>query len=268
MEKVSMAAEKGPDISLISVADLGRSHGSAVILDARPRKVWQASHIPGSLSFSWETYTRTDSRGIPYQLLPPDQLATALGTMGIDATTQVMIYGDADKSWGGEGWAAWVLAWLGHTGKIRILDGGVQEWKAMGRAFESGDPGEHILPKTYAYHLRDYLRVSTDMIQKKPSSYQIVDTRSLLEWVMGRIPGAKRIEWGHFFTGPQRRPISPDSMRRILSDNGIDPARPVVYVCAGGIRSGYAWMVHQLAGLPSAMNDVEGMAAWDKLPHR
>ncbi len=46
--------------------------------------------------------------------------------------------------------------------------------------------------------------------------------------------------------------------------NGVDTTHPVVYYCHGGIRSGYVWLVHQLAGLPTARNYSGGMAAWQK----
>jgi thiosulfate/3-mercaptopyruvate sulfurtransferase len=36
----------------------------------------------------------------------------------------------------------------------------------------------------------------------------------------------------------------------------------VVYYCAGGIRSGYAWLIHHLAGLPEAVNFEGGMEEW------
>jgi thiosulfate/3-mercaptopyruvate sulfurtransferase len=44
----------------------------------------------------------------------------------------------------------------------------------------------------------------------------------------------------------------------------VNTAKPVVYYCAGGIRSAYTWLVHELAGLPDARNYEGGMAAWQK----
>ena len=103
-----------------------------VILDARPLKNIQDGHLPGALPFCWETYTRTDDHGVKYRTLPPGQLAQALGAMGVSHTDPILVYGDADSSWGGEGWVVWVLALLGHQGPVRFLDGGVNAWQAKG----------------------------------------------------------------------------------------------------------------------------------------
>ena len=120
------------DVGLIEPRALARNPAAWVVLDSRPKSEWQAGHIPGARSFSWEDYTRTDGKGIPYKVRPPREMAEGLGAMGIDEKTPVTVYGDADKSWGGEGWTVWVLAWLGHKGPIRLLNGGIQEWRAGG----------------------------------------------------------------------------------------------------------------------------------------
>lgn len=71
------------DIGLINVKKLSNELNKWVILDARPKKEWLKGHIPGSISFSWEDYTRTDEKGIKYRTLQPEQLAKYLGEMGI-----------------------------------------------------------------------------------------------------------------------------------------------------------------------------------------
>ncbi|MDO8303411.1 MAG: rhodanese-like domain-containing protein, partial [Sedimentisphaerales bacterium] len=89
------------NMSLIEPSVLNGELSKYVILDARPKSEWQASHIPGALSFSWENFTRTDEKGVPFRVLPPQEMAAALGGMGLDEKTPIVIYGDADKSWGG-----------------------------------------------------------------------------------------------------------------------------------------------------------------------
>jgi thiosulfate/3-mercaptopyruvate sulfurtransferase len=91
------------NLGLIEPAVLNGEQAKWVVLDARPKAEWQAGHIPGARSFCWENYTRTDEKGVEYRVLPPQQLAAALADMGIDEKTPVVVYGDADTSWGGEG---------------------------------------------------------------------------------------------------------------------------------------------------------------------
>lgn len=234
-----------------------------MVLDARPKKQWRAAHIPGAVSFCWEDYTRTDEKGIPYRTIPPQQLAEALGKIGINEHTSLVVYGDADTSWGGEGWAAWVFAWIGHQGKVRLLNGGIQAWVDKGLGVKTG--AEHLNDAKSVYHqqVQPSFTITAKEIRNDPSSYQLVDTRSTFEWIKGRIPGAVHISWEKFFTGKNRNVIGRSELKSLLADDDIIPDGTVVYYCTGGIRSGYAWLAHCLAGLPPAVNFEGGTAEWE-----
>jgi thiosulfate/3-mercaptopyruvate sulfurtransferase len=259
---------RSADLGLIDAAVLNSDSSRWVVLDARPKAEWEAGHIPGSRSFSWENYTRTDEKGVEFRIFPPRELAAALADLGIDEKTPVVIYGDADKSWGGEGWNAWVLSWLGHKGPIRVLDGGIKAWS--GRNLALTKPSENnIVKKTrYQVDLKPQLDISTEELDLKKGSLAVVDVRSTFERLKARIPGSVHIPWEKFYKGSNRHPISSAELRNLLADHDIDTSRPVVYYCLGGIRSSYAWLVHQLAGLPTAQNYEGGMAAWQKRPAR
>ena len=252
------------NMSLIEPSALNGELPKYVILDARPKSEWQAGHIPGALSFSWVDFTRTDEKGVQFRVLPPQEMASALGGMGIDEKTPIVIYGDTDKSWGGEGWAAWVLAWLGHSGSVRILNGGIQAWRNEGLKVTVDAPNNRE-KTTYNYKLSPQWDISTAEIEQQKSPMVLIDTRSTMEWLRGSIPGAIHIEWTKFYTGADRRPLDAKAFRQQLKDNGVDTSKPIIYYCRGGIRSGYAWMVHQLSGLPDARNYEGGMEAWWKL---
>jgi thiosulfate/3-mercaptopyruvate sulfurtransferase len=255
-------AGKAPaaDIALMEASALHQSLPSWAILDARPEKEWQAGHIPGAGSFSWENYTRTDEKGIRYRVLPPQELAAALGKMGIDENTPVAVYGDADSSWGGEGWVCWVLAWLGHKGPVRVVNGGIAAWRSQGLPVTMEKNARSGDAPVYHYQIQNPVNITADDIRGNPPRFQLVDTRSTREWIMGRLPGATHIPWEKFYAGENRQPVT----RALLSKYGVDPDRPVVYYCTGGIRSGYAWLVHHLAGLPEAVNFEGGTEEWEK----
>jgi thiosulfate/3-mercaptopyruvate sulfurtransferase len=232
------------------------------VLDARPEKEWQQGHIPGALSFSWENYTRTDADGVKWRILPPEELADALGAMGILHTNAVLVYGDADTSWGGEGWLVWMLAWLGHQGPVYFLDGGIQRWRA-GKQEVSADAGEKRAPVKYEMNLAPHVNISSAQIQAQNDQINLVDTRGYLtEWLFGRLPGAIHISWEKFYQGRHRRVLPPEELKELLVKQGVDLNKPVVYYCTAGIRSGYAWLVHQLSGLPAAVNYEGGTEEW------
>jgi len=287
---------QGADLKLIDAAQLRGSLSKWVVLDARPVKEWEKAHIPGALSLSWESYTRTDEEQIPYRILPPEEMAEALGKLGISSESAVVIYGDADESWGGEGWGCWMFAWMGHQGDVRVLSGGVQAWESNRYSLTSDD-NRSIKPVEYRAAPLSSMNISAREIHDNPAKYQLVDTRSTLEWFKGHLPDAIHIPWEKFFKGKQRTPLDSSELKALLSKSGVNienhknlmtieadkdigkngkdigrnsvsVGKKVVYYCTGGIRSGYAWMVHSLAALPEAMNFEGGTAEWDRVIKR
>ncbi len=253
----------GFDLRRIDASTAATEQNQWVFLDARPLKKWQENHIPGALSFSWETYTGTDADGVKYRIFPPEKLAAALGEMGIRNTDAIVVYGDADSSWGGEGWLVWMLAWLGHQGPVYCLDGGIGAWQAKGLPVSKATE-KNRAPTAYALKVQTQINISAKEITNRQKSINLVDTRSYLtEWLPGHIPGAIHIPWEKFYEGSHRRALSPEALKALLIHHGVDLRKPVVYYCTGGIRSGYAWMVHELSGLPGAVNFEGGMEEWN-----
>lgn len=280
---------------LIDIPQLKDDTAKWVILDARPLKYWEKSHIPKSISFCWENYTKTDENQIAYRILPPVQIAQAFGKLGISDKTNIVVYGDADESWGGEGWLCWVFAWLGHKGDIRLLKGGIQAWEKGGyplisekdiqaKNLQTKDnqdrdnkiiqPVEYKLNLTYASSQSSLKTSSVNIYAKEIhdnlDKYQLVDTRSTIEWFKGHLPNAVHIPWEKFFKGRDRSPLNAEELKSLLNKNGLNMEKTVVYYCTGGIRSGYAWMVHQLAAMelkeiPKAINFEGGTEEWEKV---
>lgn len=252
------------DLGLIDAAALKGNPAKWVILDARPKADWEAGHIPGALSFSWDNYTRTDEKEVRYSSFPPQELAVALAGLGIDEMSPVVVYGDADKSWGGEGYDVWLFSWLGHKGPVRLLNGGIQAWRSRNLPLAKGAERPSAKKARYQVELKPQFSVSTEDVQKGKNAYTLVDVRSTFEWLKSRIPGAIHIPWEDFYTGRDRHPLPPPELKKLLARHGVDTTKPVVYYCLGGVRSAYAWMTHQLAGLPAARNYKGGWAAWEK----
>lgn len=252
------------DLGLIDADDLNLNISRWVVLDGRPKTEWEKGRIPGARSFSWEDYTRTDEKGAQYSIFPAEELAHALAGLGIDEKTPVAVYGDADKSWGGEGWDVWVLSRLGHQGPIRLLNGGIRAWRGRNLPLTKGPEKPRVKKDGYHVDLKPGIEISTEDLESQKERFVVVDVRSTLEWLRGRIPGAIHLPWERFYSGANRYPLGPAELKKLLADHGVDLQRPVVYYCLGGVRSGYAWTVHELAGLPDARNYTGGMAAWQK----
>lgn len=256
------------DLGLIDVTTLNRNPSKWVILDARPKAEWEAGHIPGAQSFSWDNYTRTDDKGVQFSSFPPQELSVVLAGLGIDEKTPVVVYGDADKSWGGEGYDIWLLSWLGHTGPIRLLNGGIQAWRGQNLPLVKANDRPPVKKARYHVNLKPQYIVSTEEVERLKGSVALVDVRSTFEWIKGKIPGAIHIPWDDFYTGKDRRPLPAADLKKLLAKHGVDTSKPVIYYCAGGVRSSYAWLTHELAGLPEARNYKGSWAAWQNRANR
>lgn len=252
------------DIGLIEADALMRGFDNWVVLDGRPKSEWSKKHIPGALSFSWEDYTRTDEHGVPYRVWPPHEIARALGSMGIDEKTPLVVYGDADTSWGGEGWVCWVLSWIGHRGPVRLLDGGIQSWTRSGYAIAQGVEKTVRKPVQYHFRVNGTFHITASEILTRKHELVLIDTRSTLEILKGRIPGAIHIPWSDFYSEKDRRPLRPDALKALLKKHRVDTTKTVVYYCTGGIRSAYAWYVHLLSGISAAINYEGGYEEWKR----
>jgi len=253
----------GFDLSLMDTEAAAGKIDQMIFLDARPLKKYQENHIPGALSFSWETYTKTDAAGVKYRTWPPEELAAALGKLGVRHTDPVVVYGDADSSWGGEGWAVWALAWLGHQGPVVYLDGGIMGWREgnqkVSKSAEASRP-----PVTYRFQVQPQVNITAQEIKNRQKNITLIDTRNYLtEYLPGHLPGAVHIPWEKFYQGRHRQALSPEALKALLKKHGVDLQKPVVYYCTGGIRSGFAWMVHSLSGLSEAVNFEGGTEEWN-----
>lgn len=257
-----------PDIDFISPSELHSSLQAWTLLDARPSADWRRERLPGSVSFSWEDHIASTGGGTSYQQPTPQRLASALGGLGMTASSPVVVYGDLDRSWGGEGWAVWVLAWLGHKGPIRYLDGGIQAWKRQGLPVVSGHETPQVEPRSYVMDIRHDLDVHPDELDDPGRPWVLIDTRSSLEWLTGRIPNAIHIPWSEFFTGRERRPVRGEALRRLLLRYGVDPERSSVLYCTAGVRSAYVWTVLALSGSRTARNYSGGMSDWHEFTRK
>ncbi len=82
----------------------------------------------------------------------------------------------------------------------------------------------------------------------QPGDHTLVDVREVEEWVTGRIPGAIHIPLNSL----------PENLDQIPTD------KPVVMVCASGIRSLYGSNYLLQMGYPEVYNLEDGTKGWMK----
>jgi thiosulfate/3-mercaptopyruvate sulfurtransferase len=175
-------------------------NGRGVSFDDRDG--YLAGHIPGAVFAGMVTELSDASSAIPDMLAPPKQFAAAMGRLGIDNDSCVVVYDNmglplaSARLW-------WALSYYGHD-RVRVLDGGFKDWTAEGRAVST----EVTVPlqSTFKVHpRRQWLATKADVVAALgQSSTVIVDcltpelfrgggNRHLWGQRAGHIPGALNV---------------------------------------------------------------------------
>ena len=164
---------------------------------------------------------------------------------------RIVVYDNSPTRTAARGWFM-----FRHFGaeQVAILDGGFQKWTAEGRPTESGEAAER--------------EASFDAIERD----EVVSKQQLLSgiglpWVdargkarfegaeadprsgvaSGHAPGARNLPFGTLYRedGTFR---SPDEVRRLFADAGVDPVKPFVASCGSGVTANSLLFAAHLLG--------------------
>jgi len=235
--------------TIVSAAWVAQRGTALVLLDTRDKpEDYAAGHIPGARHVPIKS-TRDVRAGVPDQLLAPAELAALLGTLGIDAETEVVAYGDAKLQ--DPTHVALALISVGHQ-KVAILEGGLPAWKTDGRALSIEAPA--VAARTYvprrapgfhAVALKDVKDASTG------SRTRILDVRPAdafrgdvsTEARAGHIPRSINRPYtsdvASTEAGPFWRPV--DDLRREYEAMGLTRSEPVIVSCRTGHQAAQSW---------------------------
>ncbi|BBO84997.1 hypothetical protein DSCO28_55630 [Desulfosarcina ovata subsp. sediminis] len=234
-------------------------------------------HIPGALHSNSDTY----ENGYPrWFMLPDDELAAAVGSMGITADTTVIVYSNspifATRLW-------WILTYAGVT-DVRLLNGGLAAWQAAGYGVETtvNEP----VPVTFAAAVRPSVVATTDYVAARVDARDslLADVRTYEEYTgkvsgysyvvnKGRIPGAV---YAFNADNPDLDYLDADgsfkafpSIRNLWQQVGIelntdsdDFDQEVIFYCGSGYRSSLSFLYAYLMGYENVRNYSDGWEGW------
>ncbi|MGB7476388.1 MAG: rhodanese-like domain-containing protein, partial [Polyangiales bacterium] len=225
-------------------------------------------HIPGARRVYRGDYSSSDE--VPGLSRSAGELERMLRDRGVDRDSTVVLYGDG----GPEPYRLWWTLKTGIGFETRVLDGGLQAWKAAGHhvaggsglEIEAGDvavrvpasPPAQRWPQTSAF------------LAAHPGA-RLLDTRSSIEFDgsekhpkaarAGHIPGAVNLDWAEVLRdkGGDHRLRSPDALRALFAYHGVEEETPVLTYCQSGTRSAAVYFaLHQLGLGPDEMLNYDG----------
>ena len=120
--------------------------GSAAPYIAVPgRHTFEAGHIPGADFLDLQGEFSDQNTELHFMMPAAAQLEAAFGRHGIGPNSRVVLYSIGSAMWATRFW--WMLKSLGFE-NLSVLDGGLDKWKAEGRAIETG-PAKGYPPATF-----------------------------------------------------------------------------------------------------------------------
>ena len=109
------------------------------------RHTFEAAHIPGADFLDLQGEFSDQNTTLHFMMPSTAQLEAAFGRHGIGANSEVVLYSIGSAMWATRFW--WMLRSLGFE-NVSVLDGGLDKWKAEGRAIKTG-PAKGYPPASF-----------------------------------------------------------------------------------------------------------------------
>jgi thiosulfate/3-mercaptopyruvate sulfurtransferase len=174
----------------------------------------------------------------------------------------------------------WQFKYHGHK-DARLMNGGRKKWELEKRPLVADVPqvtrSNYQIPATDE-SIRAYRREVEDIIGSGRAN--LVDVRSPDEFTgkiiappgmtetaqrAGHIPGAKNIPWAKA-ANEDGTFKSPDELKKLYADAGVDFSKPTIAYCRIGERSSHTWFVLKyLLGVYNVKNYDGSWTEWGNL---
>ena len=248
---------------LVSPAELAASlkdPATVVIFVGSNEADFVAGHIPNARFVRYDQIA-IDANGLSSELPPVDDLRKVLSAAGISDKSKVVIYGAAIPA----ARMFFTLDYLGHP-DAKLLNGGLNAWKASGGAIEIGAPkpvaAAALTPKPQPSRV-----VSADWIKERLSSPQmtLLDARPDAEFtgadggmngmhVKGHLPDAQQLVWNSLLDSSGK--FLPDAeLKKKFEAIGATTTTPLVSYCMVGMRASVTYFVARHLGYDARMYD-------------
>lgn len=235
-----------------------------VVLDVRwslaepdGRRAYFSGHIPGAQYVDLDRdLSAPAGPGGRHPLPEIAELQQAARTWGINDGDLVVVYDDTGGTAAARAW--WLLRW-GGLGKVRILDGGLHAWNAIGGILEDGSvsmpPGQVTLsagnmPITDTEGAAHFHEHGVLLDARAPERYtgasEPVDPRP------GHIPGARNAPTSENL-GSDQRFLSPGELREHFREVGVEDDTQVAVYCGSGVTAAHEVAALNSIGVPAAL---------------
>ena len=208
-----------------------------------PFAEYQRAHIPGARFFDLDDVSdhRSD---LPHMVPPVEKFMSRMRAIGVGDGHQIVVYDGSGLFSAPRVW--WLFKLMGQM-DIAVLDGGFPKWQAEGHPVEDLPPilrDRHMMVRRQNHMVKDVTQVSA---ASKLGESEIVDARSPGRFYgkdpeprpglrAGHIPGSKNVFYKDLLKADDTMK-SPDEMRQVFVEAGVDLDKPVITSCGSGVTA-------------------------------
>ncbi len=184
--------------------------------------------------------------------------------MGLSDDSFVVVYDRTGLFSAGRAW--WMLRAFGHA-RVAILDGGLKKWLAEQRAVTTdlpaaatGDFSARFDPSFVASREDVLANLQTrhrDVIDARSAArFHAIEKEARPGLRSGHIPGSLNVPFDRMTVPETGELRSPEALRAVFADAGIDMSRPVITSCGSGVTAcALAFGLHLLGKRDVAVYD-------------
>jgi thiosulfate/3-mercaptopyruvate sulfurtransferase len=248
---------------------------------AAGRRAYLAGHIPGArhADLDRDLAAPIGPQTGRHPLPAPEAFARRMERLGVDDSSQVVAYDDANGSLAARLW--WMLRWVGHEA-VAVLDGGFKAWTSIGAPLESGEPAQPttdpephrftprggVLPVVSTAELELALQDPATLLVDARAAERFAGSVEPIDPVAGHIPGALNHPFTANLAADHRfLPAALLRARWLERLGGRDPAH-LVAMCGSGVTACHNLLSLEAAGLPGAKLYAGSWSEWIRDPRR
>ncbi len=218
--------------------------------------------IPGSRFLDYHEIALMEVGNLRVELAPVEELVETLRTLGMTNEHHVVFYGSPGHM---PARAYMTMDYLGHGDRTSVLDGGLEAWKAEGRALAA--EAASGARSSFTAHLQDDVLVDADWISARldDPTLTLIDARPEDEYTgertprdlrPGHIPGAYNLFWRDLLVSEDEPVLqSVDRVRARFEEAGLSDDGVVVSYCYIGMRASYTYLISKHLGLEARFYD-------------
>jgi thiosulfate/3-mercaptopyruvate sulfurtransferase len=241
------------------------------------RKLYEQGHLPGAvfldldLDLAGPVGVATGRHPLP----DVDQIGRTLGRLGIGNAHTVVVYDGGNGALAARAW--WTLRWLGQA-SVRLLDGGIRQWRAMGLPLDAEVVSRE--PQTFMARPNDALVLTTEELESdltRIPERHLLDARDRQRYlgehepidpVAGHIPGSISLPFADFVTKEGTwRPLA-DRAALLEAVLGSDRETAWSVMCGSGVTACHLAISGLEAGFSEPRLYVGSWSEWIRDPGR